>query len=474
MPLLPTLPTGATTLTLDGTTYEGGGGLIRYAIAYSSILNRPVHIHSIRANRPGRGGLRLEHTVAISTLAELSSAEVIGNQPASREMTFTPHVKTTANGKSLLPLPAELDITVEGAASIFLVAMLPYLLFGNLAGNAYGYQSHFENNSGIRLVIRAGTFCAKAASVLYLKEVLLPTFELIGIGSEHLRLESEYEQGWHTQNNRCPGKMVVHIKPLLKPLPAFVLEHRGEVRSIRATGHVPGHAVERFREILRSEMADAVSNGASRIALEIDRRLDLRPGQPVSPLSRRRDRSTKGLLGLRAKWSVAEGFSSLVANNNERPVSEMNSEAVAIIKPSLRGVMLRQTACTGYTPRSHNGIPPYLDGFISPFQSHVKCKSRYFVVIGCCLGYLHLDAWSIFRQLRSLTDRTARQSYAYQSGFLPRVTKPVDDFSQKQPSRFYMSLLLHDDGQVLFDAVKGYTSLRYLSLSIQSHLGQDR
>jgi len=59
-------------------------------IAYAGILNRPVEIHSVRASTPGVGDLRRQHTVAILTMTELASAEVVGNLPANRKMTFTP------------------------------------------------------------------------------------------------------------------------------------------------------------------------------------------------------------------------------------------------------------------------------------------------------------------------------------------------------------------------------------------------
>lgn len=55
-----------------GTQFEGGGGLIRDAMTYSTILNRSLHIFNIRANRPGVGGLRKEHVVAVDTMARLS------------------------------------------------------------------------------------------------------------------------------------------------------------------------------------------------------------------------------------------------------------------------------------------------------------------------------------------------------------------------------------------------------------------
>ncbi|KAJ8125065.1 hypothetical protein O1611_g8574 [Lasiodiplodia mahajangana] len=189
---------------LDGSTYEGGGGLIRYAIAYSSLLNKPLHIHSIRANRPGAQGLRVEHTAAIRTLSKLALATVEGNAAGSRELWFRPH---SDPGRFLDGLSTKLDVTTEGAASILLIALLPFMLFSHLASRRSQFSPKFTHDQTLEVVIRAGTLCVKAPSIFYLRQVLFPTFNLIGIGKENVHLLERYEQGWHTQGKKYPGKM---------------------------------------------------------------------------------------------------------------------------------------------------------------------------------------------------------------------------------------------------------------------------
>ncbi|GAW18754.1 hypothetical protein ANO14919_082360 [Xylariales sp. No.14919] len=204
------LPSPHEPVELDGSIYEGGGGLIRYAINYASLLNKPIHIHSIRANRPDVQGLRSEHTVAITTLSQLASVAVEGNTSGSRELRFTPNIGF--NGP-IIAAPDKIGVTAEGAASILLIAILPYILFSQVASRT----SHFNpatNGRTSELVIRAGTLCVKAPSIFYLRQVLLPTFKLIGIGEDNVLISEEHEQGWHTQGVKYPGKMVMYLKPL--------------------------------------------------------------------------------------------------------------------------------------------------------------------------------------------------------------------------------------------------------------------
>lgn len=40
---------------IDGSLFEGGGQIIRSCLAFSVILGKPFHIHSIRNNRPNPG-----------------------------------------------------------------------------------------------------------------------------------------------------------------------------------------------------------------------------------------------------------------------------------------------------------------------------------------------------------------------------------------------------------------------------------
>jgi RNA 3'-terminal phosphate cyclase len=72
-------------LTIDGSLGEGGGQILRSALALSVCLRRPFRIVNIRARRP-KPGLRPQHLAA----AEVSGARVEGAALGAQTLTFEP------------------------------------------------------------------------------------------------------------------------------------------------------------------------------------------------------------------------------------------------------------------------------------------------------------------------------------------------------------------------------------------------
>ncbi|WP_457753322.1 RNA 3'-terminal phosphate cyclase, partial [Thermococcus sp.] len=68
---------------IDGSYGEGGGQILRTAVALSAITGEPIKIINIRANRPNPG-LRPQHLHGILALKELCNAKVKGAEVGSR------------------------------------------------------------------------------------------------------------------------------------------------------------------------------------------------------------------------------------------------------------------------------------------------------------------------------------------------------------------------------------------------------
>ena len=76
-------------LTIDGSSGEGGGQILRTALALSTVTGKPFRIEKIRAGRPKPGLLR-QHLTAVKAAATISGAAVGGAELGAGAVTFTP------------------------------------------------------------------------------------------------------------------------------------------------------------------------------------------------------------------------------------------------------------------------------------------------------------------------------------------------------------------------------------------------
>ncbi|KAF2795150.1 RNA 3'-terminal phosphate cyclase [Melanomma pulvis-pyrius CBS 109.77] len=217
---------------LEGTTLEGGGQLLRIAIGLSSLTKVPVNITNIRGKRSGGGGLKAQHLTSVQWLSQASSARLSGAGLKSKEITFMP---STRDQQSETYLKSEIQISQNTPGSINLVfqAILPYLLFRG---------SHFP----VRVHISGGTNVSNSPSHDYVSQVLLPMLSLIGIPT----IESElHSRGW-SQGGARLGSISYIVTPATRPLPAFQLTNRGDIKSVRVTILAPKACEQHFRDEL--------------------------------------------------------------------------------------------------------------------------------------------------------------------------------------------------------------------------------
>jgi RNA 3'-terminal phosphate cyclase (ATP) len=105
---------------IDGSMGEGGGQILRSALALSVVTGTPFRITDIRANRKPKAGLRRQHVTAVRAAAEISGAQVEGDFVESRELTFRPG--------TLRPGDYTFDIGSAGSTTLVLQTVLPPLL----------------------------------------------------------------------------------------------------------------------------------------------------------------------------------------------------------------------------------------------------------------------------------------------------------------------------------------------------------
>ncbi|MBI2124964.1 RNA 3'-phosphate cyclase, partial [Candidatus Woesearchaeota archaeon] len=74
---------------LDGNYGEGGGALVRTALALSALTGQEFKVTNIRAGRAD-SGLKPQHLTAIKTLKEFCHAEINNIDIGSTELHFKP------------------------------------------------------------------------------------------------------------------------------------------------------------------------------------------------------------------------------------------------------------------------------------------------------------------------------------------------------------------------------------------------
>ncbi|MBI2669430.1 RNA 3'-terminal phosphate cyclase [Candidatus Woesearchaeota archaeon] len=172
-------------ITLDGSSGEGGGALVRVALALSTFTGKEFSVANIRSGRK-EPGLKAQHLTAIKALQKICSARTNEVKLGSTELKFTP-------GK-IKAGRYEFDIGTAGSISLFLQAVLLPCLFA-------------PRKTTITVI--GGTSGKWASSVDYLNYVVLP----------HLRrfvekIEIKIEQrGYYPEGG---GKVTAEITPKIK------------------------------------------------------------------------------------------------------------------------------------------------------------------------------------------------------------------------------------------------------------------
>ncbi|MBI2142420.1 RNA 3'-terminal phosphate cyclase [Candidatus Woesearchaeota archaeon] len=135
---------------LDGSHGEGGGQIVRTALALSTITGMPFEVHSIRKGRC-EPGLKSQHLYCVRALQELSGAKEEGAELGSESISFYP-------GKMKARTLA-VDVGTAGSITLLLQSLLLPMIFGS---------------GKTRLKITGGTDVSWSQPYDYFREVLLP------------------------------------------------------------------------------------------------------------------------------------------------------------------------------------------------------------------------------------------------------------------------------------------------------------
>ncbi|WP_277556075.1 RNA 3'-terminal phosphate cyclase [Halobaculum limi] len=102
------------TITIDGT--DGGGQLLRTALALSAVTETPFRIENVRGARPDPG-LKPQHCTAVELVAELCDADVDGAEIGSDSLTVRPG--------SARRTPLQVGVGTAGSVTLLFDTVLP-------------------------------------------------------------------------------------------------------------------------------------------------------------------------------------------------------------------------------------------------------------------------------------------------------------------------------------------------------------
>ena len=137
---------------IDGSCMEGGGQILRTALALSTLSRKPFTADKIRHNRP-KPGLKAQHLTCIDALIKLAKAQVKGAELGSSAIEFAPG--------EITPGTLSLDIGTAGSITLLLQSLLLPCMFA-------GGQ--------VILHIKGGTDTRWSIPVDYFSHVILPFF----------------------------------------------------------------------------------------------------------------------------------------------------------------------------------------------------------------------------------------------------------------------------------------------------------
>ncbi|HEY0254606.1 MAG TPA: RNA 3'-terminal phosphate cyclase [Kofleriaceae bacterium] len=202
-------------IAIDGTHGEGGGQLLRGALALAAATGRGFRIQNIRRARP-RPGLMRQHLTAVQAAAAICDAHVEGAEVGATTLVFVP--KATRAGDY------SFAIGTAGSCVLVLQAIVPAL--ARLA-------------SPSRISITGGTHNPLAPTFEYLRDALAPQLAAIGWTVEYTLVRP----GFYPAGG---GELVATIFPA-RPVQRLVLVDRGE-RLSSATRAVVAHLARSIGE----------------------------------------------------------------------------------------------------------------------------------------------------------------------------------------------------------------------------------
>lgn len=191
-------------LKIDGSYGEGGGQILRTALALSCHLGIPFELYKIRANRP-KPGLQPQHLTCVRASQKITNAIVKGDEISSQNLKFYPG--KVLSGEYFFDV-AEKKGSAGSTSLILQTVFLPLC---------------FAPNKSI-ITLKGGTHVYFSPVFHYLDEIFLPMAKKIGL---EIKLELK-RWGFYPKGG---GEVVAQINPINKIFPLNI-KSRGKFKKL--------------------------------------------------------------------------------------------------------------------------------------------------------------------------------------------------------------------------------------------------
>ncbi|MCM5680640.1 RNA 3'-terminal phosphate cyclase [Schlegelella sp. S2-27] len=193
---------------LDGSHGEGGGQILRTALALSMCTGVPMRISNIRAKR-AKPGLMRQHLACVHAAQQVSCAEVSGAELGSQALEFVPGPVRAGDYR--------FAIGTAGSCTLVLQTVLPPLMLANAPSTLH---------------LSGGTHNPMAPPYHFLERSFAPLVQRCGAGLElNIRRHGFYPAGG--------GEVEATILPAPGGLQPFDLMERGALRAAYAEALIP-------------------------------------------------------------------------------------------------------------------------------------------------------------------------------------------------------------------------------------------
>lgn len=227
---------------INGNYLEGGGQIVRTALALSCLTQQPFEIHDIRAGR-AEGGLKAQHVSCVRVLEQLCGAKVEGAEIGSSKLVFRPGFPRGGSFK--------VDIGTAGSVTLLLQSVLLPAFFAD---------------KDVTFVIKGGTDVSWSMPWDYFVNVLVPYLTRFGGCEAKLVKRGYYPVGGGEVRIRIkPGFSVADFdswKSCVSNVVPFNLVKRPKISFVKGVSHASSslakrRVAERQAESARIALSDA-------------------------------------------------------------------------------------------------------------------------------------------------------------------------------------------------------------------------